>query len=62
MGLASKAVVDTGAVALLFPFAHLGHYLWALYVAPVAIVVISIVKTTLSERREAREEEKDSKG
>jgi hypothetical protein len=44
-------------MAFLVPFAHVGHYLWALYVAPVAIVVISIVKTTLSERRETREEE-----
>lgn len=43
-------------MALLIPYAHLGHYLWALYIAPVAIVVVSIVKTTLSERRARRDE------
>ena len=38
------------------PYAHLGHYLWILYVLPVLIVVASIVKTTISEKRKAREE------
>jgi hypothetical protein len=39
------------------PYAHLGHYLWILYVLPVLIVVASIIKTTLSEKREAREKD-----
>jgi hypothetical protein len=36
--------------------AHVGHYLWTLYIPPVLIVLFAIVKTTLSERRKAREE------
>ncbi len=44
------------------PLAHAGHYIWTLYIPPVAIVVFSIVKTTLSERRKAREEEEAEKG
>jgi heme exporter protein D len=43
------------------PLAHAGHWIWTLYVPPVAVVVFSIVKTTLSERRMAREEEKEKK-
>jgi len=43
------------------PLAHAGHWIWTLYVPPVAVVVFSIVKTTLSERRIAREEEKEKK-
>jgi heme exporter protein D len=39
--------------------AHVGHYLWILYGLPVLIVVFSIVRTTISERRAAREEEAD---
>ena len=38
------------------PLAHAGHYLWTLYIPPVLIVLFAIVKTTLSERRKAREE------
>jgi hypothetical protein len=38
------------------PLAHVGHYLWILYVLPVLIVVASIVKTTISERRKAKGE------
>jgi hypothetical protein len=37
------------------PLAHLGHYLWVLYIPPVLIVLASIVKTTLAQRREKRE-------
>jgi len=44
------------------PLAHAGHYIWTLYIPPVAIVVFSIVKTTISERRKAREEEEARKG
>ncbi|HEX6602058.1 MAG TPA: hypothetical protein VF030_05400 [Solirubrobacterales bacterium] len=44
------------------PLAHAGHWIWTLYVPPVAVVVFSIVKTTLSERRKAREEEEGKSG
>ena len=44
---------------LLPPLAHAGHYIWTLYIPPVLIVVFSIVKTTISERRKAREEGED---
>jgi hypothetical protein len=40
----------------LLPVAHTGHWLWVLYVPPVLIVLVSIVKTTISERRKARQE------
>jgi cytochrome c-type biogenesis protein CcmH/NrfF len=48
--------------ALFIPLAHIGHFLWILYVLPVLIVVASIVKTTVSERRKAREEEEEDAG
>jgi cytochrome c-type biogenesis protein CcmH/NrfF len=47
--------------ALLIPVAHVGHYLWILYVLPVLIVVASIVRTTLAERRRSREREEDER-
>jgi cytochrome c-type biogenesis protein CcmH/NrfF len=40
------------------PLAHVGHYLWVLYLLPILFVVIGIVRTTLSERR-ARDEDED---
>jgi cytochrome c-type biogenesis protein CcmH/NrfF len=39
------------------PLAHVGHYLWILYVLPVLVVLIGIVKTMLSERRRKRDRE-----
>ncbi len=44
---------------MILPLAHVGHFLWILYVLPVLIVVGSIVKTTISERRKAREEDSE---
>jgi hypothetical protein len=41
------------------PLAHLGHYLWILYLLPVIFVVAGIVKTTLSEKRERDAEDAD---
>jgi hypothetical protein len=49
-------------MAQLIPYAHVGHWLWVLYVPPVAVVVISIVKTTISERRAMREEREGREG
>jgi cytochrome c-type biogenesis protein CcmH/NrfF len=34
--------------------AHLGHYLWVLYVVPVAIVIAGIVISALLSRRRDR--------
>jgi hypothetical protein len=34
--------------------AHLGHYTWALYVPAVLIVLFSIIRTVISERRRER--------
>jgi cytochrome c-type biogenesis protein CcmH/NrfF len=33
------------------PLAHVGHYLWVLYLIPVVIVVAGIVRSTRSQRR-----------
>ena len=42
------------------PLAHVGHWLWALYLPPVLIVAGSIARTKLLERREARRDEASS--
>jgi heme exporter protein D len=47
---------------MILPLAHIGHYLWILYVLPVLIVVASIVKTTISEKRAARTESASEQG
>jgi hypothetical protein len=36
------------------PLAHVGHWLWVLYLPPVAIVAFSVTRSKLSERRERR--------
>ena len=41
------------------PLAHLGHWLWTFYVAPVLIVVVGIIRSTRVEKRREREEESD---
>jgi hypothetical protein len=41
-------------MAILLPLAHASHWLWLLYVPPVLIVLASIVRTTLVERRRKR--------
>jgi tellurite resistance protein TehA-like permease len=41
----------------MLPVAHVGHWLWALYLPPVAIVVVSIARSKASERRERRRAE-----
>lgn len=35
----------------MLPLAHVGHYLWALYLPPILIVAGSIAWNKLSERR-----------
>ena len=53
-------MVDTDSMGSVIPYAHVGHWLWVLYVPPVAVVVISIIRTTIVERRAAREEREGS--
>jgi cytochrome c-type biogenesis protein CcmH/NrfF len=36
---------------MILPLAHVGHYLWVLYLLPVAVVVAGIVRTIVSEKR-----------
>jgi hypothetical protein len=38
-------------MAALLPFAHVSHWLWVLYLPPVLVVLGSIARTMLSERR-----------
>jgi len=44
-------------MAVLIPLAHVGHWLWVLYLPPVLIVAASIARSTLTERRKKREED-----
>lgn len=44
------------------PLAHVGHYLWVFYLLPVVVVVIGILKTTLSEKRGEDDPEGDDEG
>ncbi len=44
-------------MAVLVPLAHVGHWLWVLYLPPVLIVVGSLARSTLTERRKKREDD-----
>lgn len=44
-------------MAVLILLAHVGHWLWVLYLPPLLIVVGSLARTTLAERRKKREED-----
>jgi cytochrome c-type biogenesis protein CcmH/NrfF len=44
------------------PLAHVGHYLWILYLLPVLFVVIGIVRTVLVERRRGDSEDDPGEG
>ena len=44
-------------MAVLVPLAHVGHWLWALYLPPVLIVVGSILGTRLKERKLPRDDQ-----
>jgi hypothetical protein len=48
-------------MAIVIPLAHVGHWLWLLYLPPVAIVIFSIVRSTIIERRKEREESAGNK-
>jgi hypothetical protein len=43
-------------IALLVPLAHVGHWLWVLYLPPILIVAGSILRSTFSERRRKRDD------
>lgn len=43
----------------MLPVAHVDHYLWVLYLLPVAIVVAGIFRNAVAQRRLEREEEKE---
>lgn len=55
-GLGAKQFILRGMAALI-PLAHVGHWLWVLYLPPVLIVVVSLARSTLAERRKKREED-----
>ena len=38
----------------MLPVAHVGHWLWVLYLPPILIVIGSIVRSRAIERRERR--------
>jgi heme exporter protein D len=44
---------------LALPLAHVGHYLWTLYVLPILIVVGAIVRNTIAQRRLTRGDAED---
>ncbi len=46
----------TTSLGQLILYAHTGHWLWVLYVPPVAVVVFAIIRTTIAERRAERAE------
>jgi hypothetical protein len=49
------------SAAMLVPIAHAGHwYFWPLYAAPIFVVLWSVVRATINERRE--EEKRGSEG
>jgi len=43
-------------MAALVPLAHAGHWLWILYLPPLLIVLGSLLRSTLSERRKKRDD------
>jgi hypothetical protein len=46
---------------LSLPLAHVGHYLWTLYVVPMLIVVAAIIRNTITQRRLAREDAEEER-
>ncbi len=41
-------------MAFLLPIAHAGHWLWVLYLPPILIVIASILRTAVLDRRKRR--------
>ena len=42
----------------MLPLAHVGHYLWTLYVIPILIVVAAIVRSAIAQRRSQEDPER----
>jgi hypothetical protein len=42
--------------AVIVPIAHVGHWLWVLYLPPILIVIGSIVRSKALERRDKRDD------
>lgn len=38
------------------PLAHLGHFLWIFYLLPVVIVIGGIIRSSLGQKREGRDD------
>jgi hypothetical protein len=45
----------------MLPLAHVGHYLWILYVLPVLIVIAGILRSAIKERQTARTQVTDER-
>jgi len=41
-------------MAVLVPLAHAGHWLWVLYLPPLLIVLGSILRTTIRDRKQSK--------
>ena len=52
----------TGNMAALVPLAHAGHWLWVLYLPPLLIVLGSLLRATLSERRKRKRDRLEDLG
>jgi len=50
----SRPIPALGHPVIPLPLAHLGHYLWSLYLLPVAIVVAGILRTVVLGRRRGK--------
>lgn len=42
----------------MLPLAHVGHYLWTLYVIPILIVGAAIVRSAVAQRRSEEDSER----
>ena len=51
-------MTDLTLAALALPLAHLGHWLWTFYVAPVLIVIGGIVLSTRTAKRHEAEDQR----
>jgi hypothetical protein len=49
-------------MAFLVPLAHASHWLWVLYLPPLLIVLGSLLRTTLSERRKKKRDQLEDLG
>jgi len=43
-------------MAVLVPLAHAGHWLWVLYLPPILVVAGSLLRSTVRERRQKKDD------